>query len=170
MDLNGGPLNNRSFDNGGFSNHVVAYVHSISGPAVEKPPQANDSIVRGDSFTYRLLCVNTPVVAPAVPWQPGQYSAGTQVGFGYGFWQATNSTSAQPGPDSPDWVKVPYLDQLAANLHELRLTFLWPQLPNGRLGPGRQTYRAMVAGQLVTALTNNQALYFYQSQTFTNAP
>jgi hypothetical protein len=54
------------------------------------------------------------------------------------------------------------------NLHELRLTFLWPQLPNGNLGPGRQTWRTMVAGQLVLspAYTN---LYFYQSQTFNKA-
>jgi type II secretory pathway pseudopilin PulG len=170
MDLNGGPLNNRSFDNGGFSNHVVAYVRSISGPAVEKPPQANDSIVRGDSFTYRMLCVNGPVAVSPPPWQPRQYGAGSLVAFKYGFWQATTTTSAQPGSGSPDWVNAPYLDQLTANLHELRLTFLWPQLPSSGIGPGRQTFRTMVAGQLVATLTNNQALYFYQSQTFTSAP
>ena len=45
-----------------ISNHVVAYVRSISGPAVEKPPQDND-IVRSDSFGYRILCVNAPVAA-----------------------------------------------------------------------------------------------------------
>ena len=171
VDLTGGPLNNRSFDNGGFSNHVVAYVRSISGPAVEKPPQANDSIVREDSFTYRLLCVNTPVAVSPVPWQHGQqYGAGSLVAFNYGFWQATTNTSAQPGSGSPDWVNAPYLDQLTANLHELRLTFLWPQLPSSGIGPGRQTYRTTVAGQLVMTLTNNQALYYYQSQTFANAP
>jgi prepilin-type N-terminal cleavage/methylation domain-containing protein len=171
VDLNGGPLNNRSFDNGGFSNHVVAYVRSISGPAVEKPPQANDSIVRGDSFTYRILCVNGPVEVSATPWVPGQYGAGSIVGFGYGFRQATATTRVQPDtPGSTDWVRVPYLDQLTANLRELRLTFLWPQLPNGGLGLGRQTFRTMVAGQLVMTTNNNQALYFYQSQSFTNAP
>jgi len=170
VDLNGGPLNNRSFDNGGFSNHVVAYVRSISGPAVEKPPQANANIVR-DSFSYRILCVNGPVEVSATPWVPGQYGAGSIVGFGYGFRQATTATTAQPGSlGSTDWVRVPYLDQLTANLHELRLTFLWPQLPNGGLGFGRQTFRTMVAGQLVMTTTNNQALYYYQSQTFTNAP
>ena len=169
VDLNGGTLNNRSFDNGGFSNRVVAYVRSISGPAVEKPPQTNTNIVH-DSFTYRIVCVNGPVAVPAVPWQPGQYGAGSIVGFGYGFWQATTTTSAQPGPGSTDWVKVPYLGQLTANLHELRLTFLWPQLPNGGLGFGRQTYRTMVAGQIVMTTNNNQVLYYYQSQSFTNAP
>ncbi|MGA2853572.1 MAG: type II secretion system protein [Verrucomicrobiota bacterium] len=121
------------------SNHIVAYVRSISGPAVEKPPQANDSIVREDSFSYRILCVNAPLAAD------------------------TNAA-----------VNAGYTRQLTANLRELRLTFLWPQLPNGGLGLGRQTYRTMVAGQLVT--TNDpsgQVLYFYQPQSFaanTNAP
>jgi hypothetical protein len=52
----------------------------------------------------------------------------------------------------------------------LRLTFLWPQLPNGNLGPGRQTFRAMVAGQIVTVtnIVTGQILYFYQPQSFIN--
>ncbi len=54
-----------------------------------------------------------------------------------------------------------------ANLHELRLTFLWPQLPNGNVGPKRQTFRTMVAGQLVRD-TLNTNLYFFQPQSFTN--
>jgi len=63
-----------------------------------------------------------------------------------------------------------YNQQLIANLHELRLTFLWPQQPNGSLGPGRQTFRTMVAGQIATNIVAGQILYFYQSQSFTNAP
>ena len=57
-DVRGFPTNN--LFSGGYSNHVVAYVRSLSGPAVEKPPQNNDIIV-GDSFAYRILCVNAPV-------------------------------------------------------------------------------------------------------------
>jgi type II secretory pathway pseudopilin PulG len=128
---------------GGYSNHVVAYVRSISGPAIEKPPQNNDIIV-GDSFGYRILCVNAPVVTDM-----------TAVTNAFGV--VTNV----------------YFKQLAANLHELRLTFLWPQQPNGNLGPGRQTFRTMVAGQIVQTYNNGQWLYFYQSQSFvnvTNAP
>jgi type II secretory pathway pseudopilin PulG len=170
VDLNGGPLNNQSFDNGGFSNHIVACVHSLSGPAVEKPPQDNDIVV-GDSFGYRLLCVNAPVVVSATPWQPGQYGAGSIVGLSYGFWQATTTTTIQPAtPGSTDWIKVPYLDQLTANAHELRLTFLWPILPNGAVGTGRQTYRALVAGQIVQTNNNGNILYFYQPQSFVHAP
>jgi hypothetical protein len=125
--------------NGGYSNHVVAYVRSLSGLAVEKPPQDN-TIMREDTFTYRLLAVNAPVV------------------------YATNSPLGGFGR------------QLAANQHELRLTFLWPQLPNGNVGSGRQTFRTTVAGQLVqgSAADFGSAYYFnyffYQPQTFTNAP
>jgi hypothetical protein len=56
------------------------------------------------------------------------------------------------------------------NLHELRLTFLWPVQPNGKLGNGRQTYRALIAGQIGQTNSLLQPLYFYQSQSFTNAP
>lgn len=117
------------------SNHVVAYVHSLSGPAVEKPPQANDSIIREDSFSYRILCINAPLAA-------------------------TDTNLLDSG----------YEMNLLANLREVQLAFLWPQLPNGGLGPWHQTFRTMVAGQLATTITNNQALYFYQPQIFTKAP
>ena len=58
MDKNGVPTNN-PFNNG-YSNYVVAYVRSLSGPAVEKPPQDND-IIRSDSFSYKMICQNVPV-------------------------------------------------------------------------------------------------------------
>jgi hypothetical protein len=56
------------------------------------------------------------------------------------------------------------------NLHELRLTFLWPQLPNGSVGTSRQTFRTMVAGLVTQIATNSQWLYFYQPQSFNNTP
>ena len=62
---------------------------------------------------------------------------------------------------------VGFAKQLAANQHELRLTFLWPQLPNGNVGSGRQTFRTLVAGQLVQTNLN---YFYYQSQSFTNVP
>jgi prepilin-type N-terminal cleavage/methylation domain-containing protein len=127
---NGAPLATL-FGNNGYSNHVVAYVRSVSGPAVEKPPQSPDSIIRQDSFSYRILCVNAPVATD------------------------TNAPSL-------------YTTNLTTGLHELRLTFLWPQLPNGNVGPGRQTFRTLVAGQISQILTNSQWLYFYQPQSFTN--
>lgn len=132
-NLNGAPLSSL-VNGGGYSNYVVAYVHSLSGPAVEKPPQ-NNPILVGDSFGYKLICENVPVAVD------------------------TNALNS------------PYNRQLTANLRELRLTFLWPLLPNGNVGNGRQTFRTTVAGQLVpTNVVPNNVLYFFQPQFFTTAP
>ena len=132
----GSPTNN--LFNGGYSNHIIAYVRSLSGSAAEKPPQDNQ-IIQQDAFAYHLLCVNA-----AVP-------VDTNVFF---------LPAAQQA----------YSKQLAANLHELRLTFFWPIQPNGKVGTGRQSYRTLVAGQIGHVYNNNVDLYFYQSQSFTNAP
>jgi prepilin-type N-terminal cleavage/methylation domain-containing protein len=138
-DLNGNPTN--TFFGGGYSNHIVAYVHSISGPAIEKPLQDND-IVREDSFGYRLLCINSPMTAHTADLTTITNDIGV----------VTNE----------------YFKQLSANLHELRMTFFWPQQPNGSLGPGRQSFRTLIAGRVVQTNDNGQHLYFYQSQSFVN--
>ena len=62
-----------------------------------------------------------------------------------------------------------FSSQLAVNLHELRMTFLWPQLPNGNVGGGRQTFRVSVAGQLAQNPANG-VLFYYNPQFFTNSP
>jgi prepilin-type N-terminal cleavage/methylation domain-containing protein len=135
-DLYFNPTNN--LFSGGYSNHVVVSVRSISGPAVEKPPQDNQ-IIQADAFNYRIYCVNAPVASD------------------------TNIFNLSLNQQA-------YSRQLAVNLHELRLTFLWPVQPNGKLGNGRQTYRALIAGQIGQTNSLLQPLYFYQSQSFTNAP
>jgi type II secretory pathway pseudopilin PulG len=53
-----------TFTNNYTSNHIVAYIRSFSGLAAEKPPQDNQ-IMQGDTFAYRLLCVNAPMAADA---------------------------------------------------------------------------------------------------------
>jgi prepilin-type N-terminal cleavage/methylation domain-containing protein len=142
-DINGAPVNNL-FNGNYFSNHVIAYVRSISGSAAEKPPQDNQ-IIRGgqndsgDAFAYHILCVNA-----AVPVDTNVF----------------NLSLAEQA----------YSKQIVANLHELRLTFFWPIQPNGKVGTGRQSYRTLVAGQIVTNVVAGNYLYFYQSQSFTNAP
>jgi type II secretory pathway pseudopilin PulG len=172
------PIENPSLFNVYNSNHIVAYVRSISGPAIEKPPQNNDIVV-GDSFGYRIFCVNAPVTMNTPPlWQSKPYNGGDFVSYILNgqatYWQATANTLATDVPDnSPLWMRILYPQELAANLHELRLTFLWPQQPNGNIGPGRQTFRTMVAGQIMqTNYYNNSSpwLYFYQSQSFVNTP
>ena len=62
-----------------YSNHIVASVRSISGPAAEKPPQDNQ-IIQTDAFTYRIYCVNAPVAMNIPPtWQAKSYDEGDQV-------------------------------------------------------------------------------------------
>ena len=107
--------------------HYVAYIHSISGLAAEKPPQDNTLMTDG-AFSYRVVCVNVPV-------------------------QLQNNVGVNK--------------ELAANLHELRMTFMWPLYPNGNVGSGRKTFRATIAGQLSQ---DASGLYFYHPQAFTNAP
>jgi prepilin-type N-terminal cleavage/methylation domain-containing protein len=144
VDADGNAIPYPSYASPSYSNRMVAFVYSINGPAVEKPPQAGGSLVRQSSFSYGVVCENLPVPAPA----------------------DTNSTYAQ---------------QLAANLRELRLTFIWPLLPDSQpprvhYGPGYQTFRTSVAGQLELTVDTNSVsgqklyLYFYQPQTFVNTP
>ncbi|HEV2437389.1 MAG TPA: hypothetical protein VG077_15465 [Verrucomicrobiae bacterium] len=164
----------------GYSNYVVACVRSLSGPAVEKPPQDND-IIRGDSFSYKMICQNVPgAVYTPPPWKNGPYPAGAYVSLLWGgqvtYWRAIAATGSADTPGvSPLWVQDSYSTQLAGNLRELRLTFLWPLLPSGAVGNGRQTFRTSVAGRLLPinnpyALPSPNALYFFQPQTFTTAP
>jgi prepilin-type N-terminal cleavage/methylation domain-containing protein len=116
---------------GGYSNHVVAYIRSISGLAAEKPPQDNQ-IMRDDTFTYRLYVVNAPIV------------------------------------QGPLGANLNYNQNLGATLHELRLTFLWPLLPNGKTGSGRHTFRTAIAGDLRQDLNNGW--FYYGPQTFSTLP
>ena len=129
------------FGMGFYSNHIIAYVRSVSGLAAEKPPQDND-IMQQDSFSYRVLCVNAPIAVDTSMY---------------------NLPPTQRG----------YQQQLAGSLRELRLLFMWPQLPNGNVGAFRQNFRASVAGQLIltNVAPNYYPLYFYQPQSFiTNTP
>jgi prepilin-type N-terminal cleavage/methylation domain-containing protein len=133
----GGNAISDTFNTTYVSNHVVAYVRSISGLAAEKPPQ-NNQIMQEDTFTYRVYCVNAPLPVDTNTFNPTLQSS--------------------------------FAAQLAANQRELRLTFLWPQLPNGNIGASRQTFRATIAGRLSWTNYYGDSLYFYQSQSFTNAP
>ena len=65
------------FNTGGFqvySNHIIAYVRSMSGLATEKPPQDN-SIMIGDAFSYRLVVVNAPIALDTNTFAGSLYSA-----------------------------------------------------------------------------------------------
>jgi len=134
--------------NGGISNHIVASVYSISGLAAEKPPQDN-TLMQQDSMAYHVFVVNAPI-----PFD-------------------TNNVIYNQNNSS---VRA-YADQMNNALRELRLTFLYPLLPNGHVGSGApKTFRTLVAGQLVfqpnlanSGVTYNPNLYVYQSQSFVNS-
>jgi hypothetical protein len=55
-------------------------------------------------------------------------------------------------------------------VHELRLTFQWPVLGNGRVGQNRQTYRTLITGYPQPVLFPGSGLpgnyYTFQSQRF----
>lgn len=59
-----------------------------------------------------------------------------------------------------------YNQNLREAMRELRMTFLWPFYPNGRTGPGRQTFRTSIAGDLHSD-PFRPGLFYYQPQTFT---
>lgn len=191
-DAPGQPIPSLYF--GGISNHIVAYVYSVSGSAVEKPPQDNPLMLQ-DSFSYRIYCVNTPLpmqtnefgYAPLwnknVSYNSPQGGPIATVFWDWTYWQLPPGTSYSgiiPPNQTPPWQEVSdFTLNMAPNTHELRLTFEWPQLPNGDLGSGRQTFRTLIAGQLVNEPGFNPAnpgtlwntnLYVYLPQTFTNAP
>ena len=188
-DVAGQPIPSLEF--GGISNHIVAYCYSVSGPAIEKPPQDNP-ILRQDSFGYRIFCVNAPEAIDtnvfyqfAGPWEGGiPYGEGEKVFYDWTYWGSllNGNTRNVPYPQSPYWAMSPdFTLEMALNSHEIRLTFEWPQFGNGNVGSGRETFRTLVAGQLmhqpplnplnsVSSIWYNTNLYYYLPQSFTNTP
>jgi type II secretory pathway pseudopilin PulG len=124
-----------------FSNHIVAYVRSMSGLAAEQSPQDNQNMV-GGTFAYRLYIENAAVAID------------------------TNLFTQLPA----------YNRNLSSSLHELRLTFRWPVLPNGgyaNQGSSPLNFRASIAGTLNTNgvfIVPYTQLYYYQSQNFSALP
>ena len=130
--------------NGGYSNHVVAYFRSLSGPVAEKPPQDN-SILRGDSFGYRVICVNAPI-ARTFNIAPNSYDS--QIGY--------NQRELRLSFTWPLLPSQPGYGTIGSS-------------PNGNV-----TFRTTIPGQLVTAPGAVGWRYYYRSQLFvvanTNSP
>lgn len=125
------PLGNGAVANGFVSNHLVALVRSISGPADEKTPQTN-STVQDFALSYRLFP--------------------TLVEFGTNFYDPTwtnfgdKSISSNTNLVTTRSNYMSLVKYYETNMHELRMTFRWPVLPNGSSGPGRQVFRMLVDG------------------------
>ena len=132
---------------GFFSNYVVAFVQALSGSAAEKFPQTNQS-VQELAFKYRLTSEVITYDAPDSP------------------------LSGPPPEDiitrSNYWLVA---RNLQTNLHELRLTFRWPLLPDGSvpLKSPRQSFRVVVGGQITNWVDAGVPLHFLQSRTYRRA-
>jgi hypothetical protein len=127
------------------TNTVSAIVRAMSGSAVEQNGQ-NSAM----AFRYQVTVEN-------VPWNS---IASDSIAY-------NNYLSG-----SPDYIirynrslEVPYLTN---NLHEVRLKFAWPVLPNGTIGPNRQTYRTLVSSHLFFINLFQTTFWFFQPQVYTN--
>jgi hypothetical protein len=116
------------------SNYVTAYVRAMSGAATEKFPQDNAS-VRDLAFRYRMISE----VVPFANWDPSWVVSSNNANY----WLVAANTYT--------------------NLHDIRLLFRWPLLPNGKTGNGRQAFRTQASGQLVNEFG---PLYFFNSRTY----
>ena len=119
-----------------LSNHVVAYVRSMSGPAGEKFPQDNAS-VQDLSFSYR-------VTSEVVPYWTNYFDPS---------WV-----------NSPAYLAT--VNNLSNNLHDVRLLFRWPLRSRGQLGPGGQSFRTLVGGRLLQTNDIGHTLYFFEPRTY----
>lgn len=153
------------------SNHVVAVVRSMSGPAGEKAPQTNASV--------QELALSYKLIADVVPF------------FGTNTIDPVSTNFNDPAILNP--TNFPELERrkdmyalarnIEANTYQLRLTFRWPVLASGAAGNGRQVFRSQVSGELLpyiepdylSVATNDPprldlTLYFFQPRTFVRIP
>ena len=137
---------------GYYSNNVVAYLRSMSGPAYEKFPQANPD-VKDFAFSYRMTSEVIPYGA-----------AGTNYHYYDPSWTSDTNYAA-------------VVNNLSNNLHDVRLTFRWPLRSQGQLGTGGQAFRTLAGGFLQevnelafprpnTNVPSAYDLYFFQPRTY----
>ena len=136
---------------GYYSNYVVAFVRSMSGNASEKFPQTNVS-AQELGLSYRLVTE----IAPHADYDRN-WTNYTQVGL------STNEIIMR----SNYWM---YAKNLQTNLHDVRLIFRWPLLPNGDAAGGRQAYRTMIGGHLLATNDIGIPLYFFESRNYVKVP
>jgi type II secretory pathway pseudopilin PulG len=153
-----------------LSNHVVATIRSLSGPASEKFPQTNQVI--------QELSLNYQMIMDVVPYGYQFHDPVWTNFMDPDLWvprvpvNNTNEITAR----SNYWILVRNFEN---SLHDVRMTFRWPLLVSGRLGPSRQPFRTMVSGTLaktnelpplVDTRYHTYDLYFFQPRTYVAAP
>ena len=121
----------------------------------EKAPQTNAAL-QELGLSYRIIAEVIPVRLPD-PWDGA----------------VPPSTSKDDVAAHSNYWAV--ARNVQTNLHELRLTFRWPETPTG-LGAGRQVYRTMVSGALLSTndfgfpVGTTNLLFFFEPQTYVKAP
>ncbi len=128
-----------------FTNQVTAIVRAMTGSAIQQNV-ANSTM----AFRYQLTVEN-------VPWNSIAFDSTNYTAYAGG--------SSESNSRYGRWLEVPYLTN---NLHELRLKFAWPVLPNGKIGPGRQTYRSLISSPLWYINMLGSTFWFFQPQSYTN--
>jgi type II secretory pathway pseudopilin PulG len=149
---------------------TTATVRALSGPATEQQTAGNTGLSSAMSFTYQMEVMITPFngYAPdSTNWF--YYSQIPNVDPNQVLIRSNRWLEATPGVAVPGSLYLPQgSGGLSFNLFDVRLRFSWPVLQNGRVGPGRQTYRTLIAGQMAFAPTNGVPGWFFQPQTYTN--
>jgi type II secretory pathway pseudopilin PulG len=116
-----------------YSNHVVAFVRSLSGPASEKYPQNNP--------TAQELALSYRMVSDVITYSTNLFDPS---------W--TNFLRYQA--NSPQYIAGSnyflVVRNFQTNFHEIRLNFRWPLLPNGNVPENspHQAFRTTVSGYL----------------------
>jgi type II secretory pathway pseudopilin PulG len=138
------------------SNYVVAYVRALSGNASEKFPQTNSQL-QDLAFSYRMISDIVPYSEFDRSWT--NFTDSALAGN-------TNEITRR----SNYWLLV---RTMQTNLHDVRLIFRFPYLPNGKTGNGRIVFRTSVSGHL--SMTNDlnllnptppYQLYFFEPRNY----
>src|SRR5262245_33877914 len=157
------------------SNYIIAYVRSISGPAVDKAPQDNQTILDA-AFEYRMIVEN----AAYVPFDTNSIRSTLQPGAtpfdptlaDIGAMTNTEPASILPAQRPAFWEVVRenrrILGHRWLNSRDLRLTFRWPVLPTGEPGNGRHTFRVFTMARLFS--TNSPMGQSFQPLFFLEPP
>lgn len=123
------------------TNHVTAQIKAFSGGVTEK--SGSDL-----AFAYQLTSEIVPYT-----YIPTSDVAPSNI---------TNNNAVVSDENLARVERAYVANELAANLHEVRLFFQWPLLPGGRTGTSRQTYRSLIA-----AFQTNEAFgVVFKPQTF----
>jgi len=141
------------------SNHVVAYIRSMSGTASEKfppNPRSIPDLASSLAFSYRMT---SEVIPFGTNYYDPSWVASGQQGL------SANEIAAR----SNSWMVA---SNLQTNLHDLRLTFAWPFTPQGVLPKTArgQSFRTLVSGQLVKTNEFGYSFYYFQPRNYVKVP